>query len=111
MDSQTSSKPAWWLITLVTALIMSLLVLTHRLILAPGWRGLADIGIVFFSYGLVELWLRQHISALAHNQADEIKPTIIVVEPFIVAEQDSPQISAISEPPTLPDVKDVSPYR
>lgn len=101
MYSQTSTQPSWWLLTLVTALIITLLMLTHRLVLSTGWRSFADIGVVFFGYGLVELWLRRNTSALAQHEPDEIKPTIIVVEPFIVAEDDFPQMPAFSDQPVL----------
>ena len=94
MDMETSSKLSWWLLLGFVALMAGLLMLAHRLTTSLGWRELLDVGILFFSYGLVMLWLRRNTSASGPDPLGRDETPIIVIEPLIMMDQDSPQISA-----------------
>jgi hypothetical protein len=73
VDTQTSFKPAWWILLVFVGLVLGLLVLAHRLMPSLGWREFADISILIFAYGLIELWLRKSSSSLVEDHPDPAK--------------------------------------
>jgi len=109
MDIETSSKLPWWLLVGFVALMTSLLILAHRLTLSLGWRESMDVGILFFSYGLVALWLRRNTFASGPDHLNRDETTIIVIDPQIITDHEPRQIPAGFTPAILHDAKDISP--
>lgn len=96
MDIKASSQLPWWLLLGFVVFMTGLLMLAHRLAASLGWRELLDVGILFFSYGLVALWLRRNPFASKPDYLDRDKTTIIVIEPRIITGYEPRQIPAHS---------------
>lgn len=92
MNVEASPKLPWWLLLGFVALMAGLLMLVHGLTTSLGWRELLDVGILFFSYGLVVLWLRGNPAAPKPDYLDRDETTIIVIEPRIITDHQPRQI-------------------
>jgi len=57
MVTRKYQRAKWWILGVLVPLMVGLLGLAHYLAPSPTWRPVLEVGVILFSYGLIELWL------------------------------------------------------
>ena len=66
--------------------MIGLLALAHRLAPSLGWREGLDIGVLFFSYGLLALWLKINSAALNQEYTGRTQTRVTVIDPLLLSD-------------------------
>jgi len=80
MVTQKYQRAKWWMLGVLVPLMVGLLMSAHYLAPSPAWRPVLDVGVLLFSYGLIELWLRLNTVSLLRNRAGGYISKITEVE-------------------------------
>ena len=57
MVTRKYQRAKWWMSGVLAPLMVGLLMSAHYLAPSPMWRLVLEVGVILFSYGLIELWL------------------------------------------------------
>ena len=71
MVTQKYQRAKWWILGVLVPLMVGLLMSAHYLAPSPTWRSVLDVGVLLFSYGLIELWLWLNTVSLLRDRAGE----------------------------------------
>ena len=83
MVTRKYQRAKWWMLGVLVPLMVGLLGLAHYLAPSPAWRPVLDIGVLLFSYGLIELWLWLNTVSLLRDRAGEYISEVAEVETSI----------------------------
>jgi 4-amino-4-deoxy-L-arabinose transferase-like glycosyltransferase len=101
MDPQKRYKPTWILLFMLGPLAAGLLFLAHQEIQSSFWRQIVEIGIIFITYGLAEVWTRMNNGAFLDNVASKARYEVTEILP--------PDSLALLPPPYWPLYEDENP--
>jgi hypothetical protein len=71
MITRKYQRAKWWMLGVLVPLMVGLLMLAHHLAPSPAWRPVLEVGVLLFSYGLIELWLRLNRVSFLRDRAGE----------------------------------------
>jgi hypothetical protein len=98
MVTRKYQRAKWWMLGVLVPLMVGLLGLAHYLAPSPAWRPVLEVGVLLFSYGLIELWLRLNTVSLLRNRAGGYISEITEVEtPTVYVLPSKPQRHYIFE--------------